>query len=601
LRSSDVPPEPAGGARIQPLDILVVDDDPANLMAIEAVLGDLTVASRVVTARSGQEALKRLLEQDVALILLDVHMPTLDGLETARLIRKRQRTRHVPIIFVTAYGQSDARVLEGYQLGAVDFLFKPVVPEVLRAKAGVFVELQSRANEVARQAEELRRHEQQEARHRLEEERRAWEERALRRQMDEQRRATDEVARKAEELARTVAEREAVQKELTRINAQLARADRRKDEFIATLAHELRNPLAPLSYGLGLLEGVHDAVLQEAKQRMERQLAHLQRLVDDLLDVSRVTSGKIELRRQPLDLRDAIQHAVDVSRPVVEARRHALRVDLPREALPVHGDPVRLSQVVSNLLNNAAHYTEPGGRIEVRARIDEHDVVVAVVDDGQGIAPELLDHIFGAFVQGRAGGGGLGLGLHLVQHLVRLHDGQVRAQSDGLGLGATFEVRLPRAPEEPGTKADPEPTDATSVSRLSVVVVEDQEDVREMLSLLLSRWGHRAHAVGDGGSGIRLVSEVLPDVALIDIGLPDMEGYEVARRLRATLGATCPPLVAVTGWGQADDRRRAMEVGFSQHLVKPVSPRALRQVLALHAANKNHDAEEACAAPRVEE
>ncbi len=578
-RPPDEPAADAQGISPDAFDILVVDDDAANLLAIEAALGDL--GPRLVKARSGAEALKRLLEQDFALILLDVHMPGMDGFETARLIRSRKRNRYVPIIFVTAYGQSDTRVLEGYVLGAVDFLFKPIVPEVLRAKATVFVQLQQRTAEVAWQAEQLRRHEREQARSRFDQERRAWEQEALRREMAEQHRATDELARRAEELARTVAEREAAQRELTRMNAQLAEADRRKDEFLATLAHELRNPLAPLAYAVGLLDSTDDPVLSEARVRMERQLAHLSRLVDDLLDVSRVTSGKVELRSHPMDAREAIHHAIEVSRSLIHERHHRLELDL-EDPLPVHGDAVRLSQIVANLLNNAARYTPSGGRIVVRGRRDEGEIVIEVADDGEGIERDLLDHFFGAFVQAHAGGGGLGLGLHLVSHLVRLHGGRVRGASDGPGSGATFEVRLPAiepaiVPLDESPRSTPPPP--LEGEDLAIVVVEDQEDVREMVVLLLTRWGHRVTPARDGSEGVQHIVDARPDVALIDIGLPDFDGYEVARRVRSELGDGCPLLVAVTGWGQEDDRRRAMEVGFSQHLVKPVSPRALRRVL----------------------
>lgn len=578
FRTEDPTVDEIGG---EPPDILVVDDNPANLLAIEAALCDL--GARLVTVRSGAEALRCMLERDFALVLLDVHMPGMDGFETAKLLRGRRRSRHVPIVFVTAYDQTDARVLEGYALGAVDFLFKPIVPEILRAKATVFVALQQRTAEVRRQAEELHRHQIAEALHRIEQERRAWEQGVLRQQVVEQTRVTEELAEKAEELARTIAEREAAEHALTRTNAQLAAADRRKDEFIATLSHELRNPLAPLAYAIGLLEGAEDSVLREAQARLERQLSHLQRLVDDLLDVSRVTSGKVELRTQPLDLRDPVRLAVEASRSLVDEREHRFVLDLPTHPLPVQADLVRLAQVLSNLINNAARYTRPRGTISLSARRDGPEVVVEVKDDGEGIPPELVDAIFSPFVQARAGGGGLGLGLHLVQHIVRLHGGRVIASSEGIDRGATFEVRLPYA-EGVDLTARQEPVSApaptSALAPLTIVVVEDQEDVREMLVLLLTRWGHRAHATGRGDDGVRLIEETAPDVVLVDIGLPDMDGYQVAASARAKLGTGCPPLIAVTGWGQADDRRRAMEVGFARHLVKPVSSRALRRALA---------------------
>jgi signal transduction histidine kinase len=583
-RSSSIRSDNSEGGTERPAlrdrDILVVDDDPANLLAIEAALAQLE--PNLVKARSGSEALRQLLTRDFALILLDVHMPQMDGFDTARMIRARSRTKHVPIIFVTAYSQSDARVLEGYALGAVDFLFKPIVPEMLRAKVSVFAELHQRSVEVSRQAEALREHERRESTRRLAEERSAWEQEALRRQMEEHKALAEQLKRKAEELAHNIAEREAAQRELTRINAQLAEADRRKDEFLATLAHELRNPLAPLSYAVGLLEDASDPVLKNARERMDRQLAHISRLVDDLLDVSRVTSGKIELRSRPMDLREAIAHAVEVSRPLIEQRSHRLSIDVPSAPMPVHGDAVRLSQVVSNLLNNAARYTEKGGVIGVGARIADGQAHVRVTDNGQGIPSELIERIFGAFVQARVGGGGLGLGLHLVQHLVRLHGGTVQVESHGPGEGSMFEIALPLCAAfelaEPDTQ-EHERAPSVAPRSLRVVVVEDQDDVRQMVVLLLERWGHQVESTGLGEDGIRLISEFDPDVALVDIGLPDMDGYEVASRARAALGAKCPPLVAVTGWGQAEDRRRAIEVGFAKHLVKPVSPRDLRRVL----------------------
>jgi signal transduction histidine kinase len=573
-------------------DILVVDDDPANLLAIEAALSDLEDA-RLIKARSGSEALRQLLEHDFALILLDVHMPEMDGFSTARLIRARPRTRHVPIVFITAYSQSDARVLEGYVLGAVDFLFKPIVPEVLRAKANVFMELQRRASELGEQADQLRQHERRESMRRLVEERNLWEQEALRRQMEEQRRVAEQLQRKTEELERTVAEREAAQRELRRINAQLEETDRRKDEFLAMLAHELRNPLAPLSYAVGLLEGAEDPVLCDARERLERQLSHISRLVDDLLDVSRVTSGKIELRLSTMDLRDAVRHAVEVSTPSLEERAHALVVEVPPEPLVVRGDIVRLSQVISNLLNNAARYTPLGGHIAVRASKRGENAIIEVTDDGRGIEPELIDRIFGAFVQGGAGDGGLGLGLHVVSHLVRLHGGAARAYSDGVGKGSRFEITLPLseaelAPAE--VEREPQAETPAAPTRLRIVVIEDQEDVRQMVVVLLERWGHEVIASDTGGEGLRLIAEHDPDVALVDIGLPDMDGYEVAARARAELGAKCPPLIAVTGWGQDSDRRRALEGGFSKHLIKPVRPKDLKSLLLTIGAERKRDA-----------
>src|SRR5688572_9570166 len=279
-------------------DILVIDDNPANLLAIEAALAGLGL--NLVTAQSGADGLRQLLERDFALILLDIEMPGMNGFETARLVRGRLRTRHVPIIFVTAFSRDDREILEGYALGAVDFLFKPIVPEVLRAKASVFVELRRRTDEVARQAELLREAERQEHKRRLAEERQRWESEALREQMEKEKANAAATAHKAAELARTVAALERVESELMERQRQLEQADRRKNEFLALLGHELRNPLAPIVTGLELIRSrpFDDPILRKACGALERQVGHLTRLVDDLLDVSRITTGKIDLRRE---------------------------------------------------------------------------------------------------------------------------------------------------------------------------------------------------------------------------------------------------------------------------------------------------------------
>ena len=560
--------------------ILVVDDEPANLMAMEAMLGDM--GHRLVKVGSGEAALKELLGGCFALVILDVHMPGLDGFETARLIRERSRTRHIPIIFATAYDQTDERVLRGYGLGAVDFLFKPLQAPVLRAKVQVFVELFERTEEVKRQAEALQTHEREAAERRFAEERARWERESLERQMAEQRAAEVSAAR-AEELARAVAECDAAKRELKRTNARLAESDRRKDQFLATLAHELRNPLSPLSYAVGLLQDRDDPQLTEIWQRIERQLVHLERLVDDLLDVSRVTSGKIELRLASFDLCEVAQAAVELSRTQLDAREHELRVTLPDTPVMMHGDAMRLTQVISNLLNNSARYTDPGGHVGLTVEADEERVEVFVEDDGQGIETSMLETVFEAFVQQRAGQGGLGLGLHLAKQLVEMHGGRIAVHSEGVGQGATFRLELPRAEVKGSVQAGARGQDASDEQEpahsLRVALVEDQDDVREMLALLLNRWGHVVAEAEDGERGVALLTSWPCDVALLDIGLPDIEGYEVAVRVRAELGSRCPTLIAVTGWGQESDRRRALEAGFDQHLIKPVSPRDLRRVL----------------------
>jgi two-component system, sensor histidine kinase len=535
-------------------DILVVDDDAKNLLAIEAALGAL--GPRLVKARSGDEALRRLLEQDFALILLDVQMPGMDGFETARIIRERRRTSHVPIIFITAYGRDAEQTLEGYALGAVDFLFKPIVPEILRAKASVFVELQQRTHQVRRQAEQLRELERLHHARQLLEERRRWEADALRIQMQEQ----------------------------VRINRQLEEADRRKDEFLALLGHELRNPLSPIMAGMELLrlEGQLEPSLASTLERMDRQTRHLVRLVDDLLDISRISSGKIELDRAPSEVQRFLEDAIDAAAPLISQRAHQLVVEIPDTPLWVHGDPVRLAQVVSNLLHNAARYTPDGGVIHVTCESEDDTVVVRVRDNGRGIPPDILERVFDKFFQARDDGPGLGLGLSLVQSLVEMHGGHVAVASDGPGHGSTFEVRLPRhvpTPAEASASNGAQEQPNGAQANLLVALIDDDSDIRLVTRALLERWGHRVVEAATGPDGVELVVTERPDVAFVDIGLPDLDGCGVARGVRARLGTGSPRLVAVTGFGQQKDRSAAMDAGFDSFLVKPATPQALREAL----------------------
>lgn len=545
--TSTAPPRDAGPTA--PLDILVVDDNPNNLLAMEVALGEL--APRMVRAASGEHALKRLLETDFAVILLDVQMPNMDGFETARLIRCRERTRHVPIIFVTAYNQVDADIRKGYQLGAVDFLFKPVVPEVLKAKVQVFVELCERTQQVARQEQQLRELERLEAERRLQDERSKWEAELLRRQ-----------------------------------NQQLELADQRKDEFIAMLGHELRNPLSPLVAGVQMLQELHgseqeSATLQQVQQVMERQVHHLTRLVDDLLDVSRISRGKVELQPERLDLTPIVERAVENCRHGIEEKLQKLQVTAPAGEVLLQADPVRLTQVVTNLLSNASRYTPTHGSIEVVWERTESQAILRVADNGRGIRPELRERIFDMFVQERDGGRGLGLGLTLVKQVVELHGGRVEARSAGLEQGSEFVVYLPLLTQEPAvlTATAESPVQPHTEEALAIALVDDDDDVRHMMQILLTRWGHHVLPADSGGRGVELVLQAQPDVALLDIGLPDLDGYKVAQRIRDIMGKRCPRLVAMTGFGQTQDRERAFAAGFDAHLVKPAKADELRRAL----------------------
>jgi signal transduction histidine kinase len=536
-------------------DILIVDDNPANLLAMEAGLGQL--GQQIVRAQSGEQALKLLLERDFAVILLDVQMPSLGGFETARLIRERRRSRHTPIIFITAYSKDDYDILDAYKLGAVDFLFKPVVPEMLRAKVGVFVDLDRRTRELARQIDLVREHERREHAHALIEEKRRWDEIALQKRLD-----------------------------------GLREEARRKDEFLAMLGHELRTPLASIVVGLGLLreqldpaQGVEPTILT-TRDRIERQAQHVTRLVDDLLDLSRISSGKIELRKKPTSIADVLTNAVSMVRPIIEERRHKLHVIPPSEPLTAMVDEVRLTQVLTNLLSNAARYTDQGGNIKLHCERKGASVSFTVEDDGRGIEPGLLPHIFDLFVQETPGQGrGLGLGLTIVQRIVELHGGAVSVKSDGPGRGSVFSVSVPGIIEdENATDAEGGATRAALSAKnghnggprpLSIALVEDSADIREMTEELLRLLGHTVESAEDGEGGVELILRMSPDVAIVDLGLPGLDGCGVARRVRETLGREAVRLIAMTGLGLDSDRKRAHEAGFDGYLIKPADVDAL--------------------------
>jgi CheY-like chemotaxis protein len=379
-------------------------------------------------------------------------------------------------------------------------------------------------------------------------------------------------------------------------NALLVRdiqeADHRKDEFLAMLGHELRNPLAPICNAVQLLRGLGppDPQRDELRDVIDRQLNKLTRLVDDLLDVSRITTGKIRLQIQVLDAADAARSAVETSRPVIEARRHTLEVALPDAPIRLNGDIARLSQVLSNLLNNAAKYTEVGGRIWLSLEREGNDAVFRVRDTGSGIAPDVLPRVFDLFTQAdqsldRAQGG-LGIGLTLVRRLIETHGGNVQAFSAGLGQGSEFIVRLPAIQAETAKAVTPEAGSAAHCHtfRCRVLVVDDNADTAETLAMLMRHDGHEVLTANDGVSALEATDSFRPEVVLLDIGLPRMDGYEVARRLRAKDCGADLFLAAITGYDQAEDHVRSQQAGFDHHLVKPVRLAALRQLLASHRA-----------------
>jgi signal transduction histidine kinase len=399
-------------------------------------------------------------------------------------------------------------------------------------------------------------------------------------EVQERRRAEDALRSAQEELERRVAERTA---ELRAANARLADADRRKDEFLAMLAHELRNPLAPIRNAVSLLRKrpVVDPAIGQMSTMLDRQVNHLAQLVDDLMDVARITSGKIELRPAPTELGDLVRRTVDAVRPILDERRHRLTVQVPEEPLWVRGDPVRLEQILTNLVQNAAKYTPPGGRIGISLEQSGEEAELRVTDTGMGIRPEMLPRIFDMFQQGDRLQGklieGLGIGLTLVRNLVGLHGGTVEAKSEGLGRGSEFIIRLPLT--APGSAARPTSPRPERRPR-TVLVVDDNKDAATSLAAVLQHEGHDVRLAYDGPAALEAVAAAKPQVVLLDIGMPGMDGYEVARRMRQSPGFDATPIIALTGFGSADDHRRSREAGFDQHLTKPVDPEALLDLLA---------------------
>lgn len=529
------------------VNILLVDDQPGKLLTYETMLEPLD--ENLVKAASGGEALQQLLKTEFAVVLLDVCMPQIDGFELASLIRQHPRCQRTAVIFISAVQMTNLDQIKGFEAGAVDYMSVPVAPELLRARVSVFADLYRKTAALERMNREL-----------------------------EQR-----VAERTAALERDLAERK-------RLEQALVAADRRKDEFLAVLAHELRNPLAPIRTAVDTmwLRPLEDETLRQCRDVIGRQIEHLTRLVDDLMDVSRITRGSIKLRREPVDVADIVRRAVETQRPVLDARRHQLTVDLPREPLIVEGDVTRLSEAVGNLLNNAAKYTEEKGRVSVRVERAGGEAVVRVKDSGLGIPPELLPSVFEMFTQidhtlHRAQGG-LGIGLALVRELTEMHGGRVEGYSEGLGKGSEFTLCLPLRPDlrlgESGYGArERERLHEVPAGPCRVLVVDDNRDAAHSLAVLLRLGGHRVEVAHDGPQALDAAERLRPDVVLLDIGMPGMSGFDVARRLRASPWGRSAMLVAQTGWGQDEDRQRARDAGFDVHLIKPVDHAALMRLM----------------------
>jgi signal transduction histidine kinase/DNA-binding response OmpR family regulator len=703
------PASPAQQPPATRANILIVDDLAEKHLVMTSVLEVL--GQNIVSARSGREALRLILQMEFAVILLDVNMPDIDGLETAGLIRQYKKTAQTPILFITSY-VDDEQVAKGYALGAVDYIASPVVPEILRSKVKVFVDLHRMNQELQLQAavrEELARAET----------RRVAAEQAIRRadylahasqrlglslNFDATMMALVDIAVPAlgpvglvvlrtstHELeirkvkigasdfpsrssgyapvtltpaARALLEstllsgkgesfaslplwegmqpdlinaglnidaaperlaicplvageralgaflllgneaslqsadlallseiggRAAIAMENARLFGLVQEADRRKNEFLAMLAHELRNPLAPIRNAVRIISGVPqvDPTVGWARDIIGRQVDHMSRMVDDLLDVSRIVRGKVAVQREALLLSTLFERSIETSKPFMEARQQQFEVSLPEHDVMLHADLVRLSQVLSNLLNNASKFTPTGGHISLAASFADGSLRITVSDNGQGIAAEFLPHIFGLFIQGDQAldrsQGGLGIGLTLVKHLLELHDGRVEARSEGKDKGTQISVTLPAEAAATGAAPRPEPrassrTVATQRAR-KVMVVDDLPASADTLKVLLEMDGCEVRVANDGVTALSAAQGFLPDVVILDIGLPGMDGFEVARRLRHRPEFTQTVLVALTGYGEAESRLRSRQAGFDHHIVKPADIDSLLEIV----------------------
>jgi signal transduction histidine kinase len=524
--------------REDPVNILLVDDQPAKLLTYESILGEL--GENLIKVSSATEALDCLLRHEIAVVLVDVVMPELDGYELAAMIRQHPRFQKTSIIFVSALLLTDLDRLRGYECGAVDYVPVPVVPEILRAKVSVFAELY---------------------------------------------RKTRALERLNAELEQRVAERTSA---LEATTAALQEADRRKDEFLAILAHELRNPLAPIRTAVQLLRQRDLAEPQNMRARevIERQVQHLVCLIDDLLDVSRITRGMITLQRERVLIDAVIARAVETARPLIDARKHELTLDLPEELLSVEGDPTRLVQIVGNILHNAAKFMDPGGRIVLCVTREDSYAAISVRDFGMGIPRELVVKIFDLFSQvhqkSESAHGGLGIGLALVRRLVEMHGGVVSANSEGPGKGTELVVRLPLIGVQSSVVSFPalDSKRPPHVSPRRILVADDNSDAVEALALQLRLAGHDVRSANDGLEALEVAETFAPQVVLLDLGMPRMDGYETAREIRRKWWGKTATLVALTGWGGQQDRQKTSDAGFDAHLVKPVTEFDLFQAIA---------------------
>jgi signal transduction histidine kinase len=519
-----------------PLRILLIDDDEDDYVLAKDVLADtMRQPYATVWASSYEAGLEAIRQPGIDVVLLDYRLGSKTGIQF--LEEPQVRAAGMPIILLTGQGERTID-LEAMQAGAADYLPKHHLSDTLERTI----------------------------RHALERHR----DRAALRRMNEM-------------LEQRVAERTA---DLERANTALKDADRRKDEFIAILAHELRNPLAPISNALAILDQAENNIElgREARSTLNRQVGHMVRLVDDLLEVSRLSQGKIELRKSHIELATVVLQAIELARPLFE--RNAQEFVLKASAQPIHlyADPTRLTQVIGNLLNNASKFTPHGGRIELTTRQEGGHALISVKDSGIGIEPAHLPRVFDLFTQLDASlertQGGLGIGLTLVKNLVQMHGGVVEAHSQGRHQGSEFVVRLPAENTAAPATGPAAASSASAQPSLQILVVDDNRDAANTLSMLLRISKHKVSTAYDGHSAVEEFQKSGPDVVLMDIGLPGMSGLEAAQAIRALPGGQEVALVAMTGWGQDEDRQKTKEAGFDRHLVKPVERAALLELLA---------------------
>jgi signal transduction histidine kinase len=571
----------------QRVDILLVDDHDENLLALEAILVDPSF--NLVRASSGRAALKEVLRCDFALILLDVAMPDLDGYETAELIRSRERSRQTPIIFLTANYRSDAQVFRGYSVGAVDYIFKPFSPEILKSKVAVFVELYQKREALKRQAQALLlAHEELEDRVRARTRELADTNAALRDEVDERKRIEAERLMLLESEQRARAHAEAV--------------NRLKDEFLATLSHELRTPLnAILGWSHLLTSRKSDPGMVERAIGVIRNNAMAQsQLIEDILDVSRIIGGKLRLKLGRVPMRDVIEAALDSVSPAAQAK--AIEIVRNMDDLePISGDFDRLQQVAWNLLSNAVKFTPREGRVTITLRRQDDDILLRVEDTGIGIPPQFLPYVFDRFSQADGGAtrrhGGLGLGMAIVRYLVELHGGTVTVESPGENQGTTFTMALPARlgietededePIPPKTEVAGAPETLPNLDGISVLVVDDDVDSRTFVCQLLQNHGATVTVSDSTSDALLRFKELRPDVIISDIGMPDQDGYALIKRVRSLTsdeGGDTPAL-ALTAYVSRQDENAALSAGYHRHVRKPVDVSELITAVAELAAN----------------